>query len=440
MKIRIASLCMYFLCIVFFAWAFPLFYQMIFIKSVDKTHMFYGPVDNNMIYTEQVLIDDMQAAAKSENHHADVVYKNEKGEYFTRNEFEAKVPFIYFRNMELRGKLPLQLHGKSFDRKSIEKERRVLEMPSRNLDNNNYKEAIYPLLDANPGQVALILPADRIRFAGDELQMIDSDKNAVDREQTIKYTAALKDKGFTFPALGVWGNFSTFKPYEAGVFIRDSAGKTFHLLRKNNVPEVTQVDWDADVVPQKIILAEAKDRKYLGLVLDTKQRMYILHQDKFALTQIPMEKYIPEIMDFKVIMDPLFITAVFSDDTHITAIAFNNADTLPSVLKPIHTYTHKMSQSQQTTLSKIADVLFPMSISFKQAHMGKGGIDLNISPLFVPFGIFFNLILAGLYYFIRKKQRQRGLFLQGASVVLFGLYVLIPLELMEQYKDRNVLL
>ncbi len=436
-RTRLATLCMYFIGICFFAWILPMFYQLLFVKTVDKTHMFFSPVDNNMIFTEQLLERDVKAEEKSENHHADVVYKNEKGEYFTRNEFEAKIPFIYYRNMELRGLLPLNLHGKSLDRAAIQKERRVFEMPSRLLDDHVYKEEIYPLMDANPGQVALVLPADRIRFTDTALEFIDSDLNGVDAEQTQAYTKALSDKGFTFPAKGVWGNFTTFKPFEGGTFVVDTAGKTFHLVRRNNILEVVVVPFAKDIVPQKMVIAEAKDRKYLGLVLDTQNRMYLMHQDGFALTYIPTKEYAPQHMDFKLIMDPLFMTAVYSDAKHIHAVAFANAENLGGSVKPLHSYVHQMSMSKDTSLTQVADIIFPFMLSFTDLHSSKGQFKTAMSSQYFGYGIMFNLLLALAYGFAFRTYRMAKVARQGLFVAVFGIYVLIPLVLMEQYKERN---
>ncbi len=437
MKRRLASLCMYFISICFFSWVFPMFYQLLFIKNVDKTHMFYSPVDNMMIYTEQLLHQDIKAEEKSENHHADVVYKNEKGEYFTRNEFEAKIPFIYYRNMELRGLLPMTLHGKSFDRQAIQKERRVFEMPSRLLDNKVYKEQIYPLIDANPGQVALVLPADRIRFTDTMLEFIESDHNHIEPEQAVSYTKSLRDQGFTFPAKGIWGNFTTFKPFEGGVFVTDAKGKTFHLLRANNNLTVNKVAFAEDIVPKKIVMAEAADKKYLGLVLDTKDRIYLLHQDGFRLSQIPTPNYISDQMDFKLIMDPLFITAVYADNKDIHAVAIANNPVLPSHLEPLHSFTHAMSRGKSTMMTDIAHILFPFSLSFSDLHSNKGQWIFTPSPNYLGLGLLLHVLLAGIYVFYYRKHRRNNIAIQSVFILVFGIYIVIPLLLMEQYKERN---
>ncbi len=438
MKIRMAAACLYAISIVFFAWTAPLLYELVFVKVVDKTHLFYSPVDNNMIYTEQLLGRDAKAEEKSENHHSDVVYKNEKGEYFTRNEFEEKLPFIYYRNMDMRGLLPMTLHGQSFDSQSIQKERRVLEMTGRLLDQKIYKEKVYPLIESNPGQVALVLPADRIRFTETHLEFIDSDANGVDDEKTGIYTRALMEKGFTFPAKGVWGNFSTFKPFEGGIFVVDAAGKTFRLLRTDDVLNVTAMPFDAGIVPKKIVIAEAKDRKYLGLLLDTQERVYIVHDNDFRLTYVPTPHYLSQNMDFKLIMDPLFITAVYSDAKTIHAVAFQNALTLPTALQAVHSFQHDMSRSKSTFLMDVGDVLFPFRIALKDLHSTKGDLSLVLSPQFLGVGIVLHFLLAAAYAFFYRRHGQKAVYMQSACIVIFGIYILVPFLLLEQYKERNV--
>ncbi len=320
---------------------------------------------------------------------------------------------------------------------AIQKERRVFEMPARLLSSNMYTEEIYPLMDANPGQVALVLPADRIRFRDSQLDFIDSDLNSVDVEQTKIYTEALIDKGFVFPAKGVWGNFTTFKPFEGGTFVVDNAGKTYHILRKNNLLEVSKVPFSEGIVPQKMVIAESKDRKYLGLVLDIMGRMYLLHDNNFALTRIPIENYLAKNMDFKLIMDPLFITAVYSDDTNVHAVAFKNDDALEDVLTPIHTHTHQMSRSKNTLLGDISDILFPFSLSFTDMHNNKGLLTYNLSAKYLSFGLMLNVLLALAYAVGFRHYQKTKILRQSVFIVILGVYILIPLTLMEQYKDRN---
>lgn len=108
-----ALLCLTLMSVLILSWGLPQLYDMALLKSLDKTHAFFSPVLKKFIYTEQVHGEDEKAAQKSDGHHADIVYKDEDGGYHDRLEFEAALPFIYFRNMEARGCSPSALKAGS---------------------------------------------------------------------------------------------------------------------------------------------------------------------------------------------------------------------------------------------------------------------------------------------------------------------------------------
>ena len=437
MKLAVSTLCIYILCVFLLSWALPEMYSIIFKKEVAKTALFFSPLDKKMVYTEQLLIDDLQAKEKSENHHADVVYKDEDGKYYTREEFEAKIPFIYFRNMELRGLFPLEIDGKYYDRAIIEKHRRVLELSSRRLDHKKHEEAIYPLLESNPNQVALVLPADRFRMTEHAMEFIDSDENAPQPELTDLFTTALKAKGFVFPSQKVWGNFSVFKPYDAGIFVLDSKGQSFHILRKNNMPIIKRIPFNKNFTPAKIIISEAKDSKVLGLLLDTNSQIYLFHTENYALTHIPISGYNPETMDLKVLLDPIYLTVIYSDNQNIHATAFYyNTENIKDILVPLHTYNMPMSRAQKPYYTKIAQTIFPFSIALESDHSAKAVLNLKVSEYFFTYGLIFSLFLTLLYNLFCKVKAYSFSYLQSASMMCLGLYILIPLICMEQYRNK----
>lgn len=142
--------CLTILSMMVLAWGLPLLYDTALLKSLDRAHYFYSPVLKKFIYTEQTHASDPQAAQKADGHHADIVYKDEDGNYHDRLAFEAALPFIYFRNIEMCGLLPLQLDGNTLQRTDIERARRVLELPARNLDGKRPPREYLPLFEARP--------------------------------------------------------------------------------------------------------------------------------------------------------------------------------------------------------------------------------------------------------------------------------------------------
>ncbi|MBQ7608502.1 MAG: DUF4857 domain-containing protein [Desulfovibrionaceae bacterium] len=233
---KVAFLCLLLFTICALSWALPAGYNLVFVKPIEKTKLFYSPVLEKCIFTEQIRGFDREAAAKSEGHHSDIVYKDEDGHYYDRLGFEAALPFIYYRNMEMRGLLPVTVRGKSFDRKAIEKARRVLELPASSIDGHRPNPKCYPLIEANPGQVALLYPDDRFRLSARGLEFINADTNAKDARRTERFTSALEKQGFVFPARHVGGNFTNFKPYEGGIFLVDAKAPCFICYAKTIGP------------------------------------------------------------------------------------------------------------------------------------------------------------------------------------------------------------
>ncbi len=433
---KLSLISLYMLCIFALAWALPAGYNYVFSKDIAKTAVFYSPTDKMMVYTEQVRINDEKAREKSENHHADVVYKDADGNYYTREEFEAKIPFIYFRNMEMRGLLPLEIDGQSYDRARIEAHRRVLEIPAYAMPNKSYEYAIYPLLESNPSQVALVLPTDRFRMTNNAMEFINSDINKVDVELTNLFTNALLDKGFSFPAQEVWGNFTIFKPYDAGVFVLDNNGKVFHVLRKNNMPEIVELPLN-NVIPQKMLITETQDRKFYGLIVDIENKVYLLHTENYALTHIPSPNYNPNAMDFKVLVDPIYLTAIYSDNKNVYANAYYyNSEESMDILEIENSFTMQMSRIQKTNYDKIADCLFPFRINLSEEESLKAVLNIEFNKDYLKFGLFLSFLLALIYKIYYKRNRFSISTYELASIAMFGIYMLLPFLCMEAYRKR----
>ncbi len=432
-----ANVSIYILSIFSLSWALPYAYDFVFSKEVSKTALFYSPIDKIMVYTEQLRIDDEKAREKSENHHADVVYKDALGNYFTREEFEAKIPFIYFRNMEMRGLLPLEIDGQSFDRAQIEAHRRVLEIPAYAMLDKSHEYEIYPLLESNPSQVALVLPPNRFRMTNNSMEFIDSDINKIDSEMTALYTEALIENNFAFPAKKVWGNYTIFKPYDAGVFVLDSKDEVYHVLRVNAKPKIEKVIFKEKIVPQKILITETQDRKFYGLVVDIQDKVYLMQVDDYALTQIPSAHYNAKTMDYKVLLDPLYLTAIYSDNTRIYAEAYSyDVDNLESVLKLENSFDMLMSRTQSPLYSEISKVIFPFSIQLESENSLKAVLSIDFSDYYYNYALILSFLLALFYNIYYKRNGYSISRVETVSILLFGLYVFIPLLCMEAFRKR----
>ncbi|MBQ7738742.1 MAG: DUF4857 domain-containing protein [Desulfovibrionaceae bacterium] len=417
--------------------ALPAAYDLIFIKPIQKTNLFFSPVLKKCIFTEQIRGFDAKAAAKSEGHHADIVYKDESGEYYDRLAFEAYLPFIYYRNMELRGLLPVTAYGQSFDRKTIEKHRRVLELKATSLDSHRPKPSCLPLIEADPGQVALLYPDDRFQSTTKGLQFINADFNAPDEKLSKLFTLALTNQGFVFPCKHIGGNFTNFKPYEGGIFLVDAKGQLFHLMRQKGEPFCTKVALPKGVVPRHVLVSEARERQWLGLVLDTQDRIWLLRQHDLALIGLETTRYRPNEMDFKLIFNPLFVTAIFSDAKKIYAQVFKLPvkDAVPfSIAQPFHSFSMSMSRSQECWQTMVAASIFPFVTTLQAENTSLLTARITSSSHYFSLSLPICLLLAIGYFFYsrRKKSPNRLAWTQIGLIAFCGIYALIPILLLDE--------
>lgn len=432
--------CLTLITVLALAWALPRLYDTALLKPLDKTHAFFSPTLKKFIYTEQIYGHDAEAARKSDGHHADIVYKDEDGVYYDRLAFEAALPFLYFRNMEARGLLPVRLEGRELHRADIERSRRVLELPARHLDGKGPAREYLPLLEADPGQVALLYPNDRFHLTADGMGFLNADTHAPDTALAQAFTAALRDAGFRFPARHVGGNFTTFKPYEAGIFLVDGQDRLFHLLRRDGRPHVTPVPLPPGVRPRHVLVSESRERRWTGLLLDHDATIWLMRTraqgpaPDFLPLAIP--GYDPDRMDCKLLFDPLYLTAVVSDAGRLRAAVYVLPDGAPprTPLAPLRTFTHDMSRGQRVWQHHLADALFPFRLTFHQEDRTYLAPRLTPSPRWLTLALPLCLLLALIHALRLARRRElKGTGWLDVGIVLgTGLFGLIPLLLLEE--------
>lgn len=140
----------------------PMAYQKVFFKPVEKAHLLFSPVTERFICKEKIVgPPPAEALDKAEDHHAEIAYRDADGTWYNRVEFEKRLPFIYYKNMELWGLLPLELGGRSFDARTIKRNRQVLQLTSNEINGHRPETPLWPLLESNPGQARLVFPERR---------------------------------------------------------------------------------------------------------------------------------------------------------------------------------------------------------------------------------------------------------------------------------------
>lgn len=382
----------------------PLLKDLLFEYRFGKTDLFYSPVIERFVYKELL----------GEGHQ--FIYRDQDGNDYGREEFETLIPFIYYKNMELWGKLPLALGGRSFDKAAIQAERQVLELEPGELPGHTPRIQLFPLLESNPGRARLRFPED-IMAPGERLTFIGSDANRLDRELTETYTRALADAGFRFPVQASFGRVSILKPFDAGRLLLDSDGALFQLKRVDDRPEVRPVPLPDDLHVRHAKVAENKRGEYLGLLLTDDDRLFLLGQTDFALTPVELPGYDPDTMELKIIFNPLYRTAIYSDERDIHAIAMDRD------FRPIDHYSRVMAMAEPRLVDRVWQILLPFDLELRDPN----GRYLMLRPRWhgapALIGIGVALLLG--WWLLRR----RGLALPSAapSLILIGVSGLMGL-------------
>lgn len=400
----------------------PMLYDKMFMDEVEKTHLFYSPVSRDFILTEKIMGKVPQSArGMAEDHHNNLAYIKADGTYVPRKTFEQHLPFIFYKNMEIWGLLPITLDGRTFDKHAIKADRRVLELNARDLPGRSPEVPFFPLLESNPGQARLVFPEDRFRMTDTAMEFINADTNALDTVLTRMYTVTLKKKGFKFPARSVNGKFTVLKPFDEGVFIVDHDYRVFHIKRVDDKPLIKQTPISPNLKIRAIKVSENEQKKHYGLALAEDGRIFLLGYDNYRLTPIPlMTGYDPDRMDVKLIFNPFYCTAVYSDETTIRAVAMDKN------FAPVKTFEHTMSRATVTTATRIRDMLFPFILKIGPTQQS-GYVITRLLPgsigSLVGMGLCTLLFVAGTKIMTGAAPRTMGII----TVALTGLYGLIAM-------------
>jgi hypothetical protein len=324
----------------------PQFYQKIFTAKTGQLRLLYSPVIKRFLIRERLKNNKF-------------VNWDETGKtYDSRLTYETLLPFIYYKDMELLGKLPITIDGKTFDKDFIKKNRQVFEMEPGMLPDHHPQIQLYPLFESRPDVAMLQFPPGAFRISN-RMEFIDSPTNTINERLTKVFTDALKKADFRFPAKLIAGKTTNLKPFDEGYFVVDASGNVFHIKRVNGKPFCVKTPIPADIGVRNIKVSENRRREFYGMLITNRGKICLITYDNYRLIPLPVEGYDPDTMDFKLIVNPVCRTAIYSDDKTIYGVAMDTH------YRIIATYKYNMKTSKAKLADIIYSTLFPFVIQTK---------------------------------------------------------------------------
>lgn len=222
---------------------------------------------------------------------------------FERKTYESYLPFVYWRDLDIQNKLPVNIKGEEFDKKRIKSSRLGFGYNPKMLEDSEVK--LYPLINpqANSGMIKFPEEFFGIFHKGAKVYNYDHGHDGIDHI-TDKLNSLLFDKGFVFPAKNIWGKTTNMKPFDKGYLILDNENKLYNLKREENKLYVNKIDYPKGIDLAFVKISENRQKILSGYAIDANSNFYLLGWD-FRFIKVPLENFDHKKMKLKLIANPL---------------------------------------------------------------------------------------------------------------------------------------
>ena len=273
-------------------------------KEFNKYYIFYSNVLHDFVYQRN--------------------YGKHKFEYgikdsvqFDRVKYESYLPFVYWRNLDIQGKLPLQIDEKSFDKKIIKNSRLGFSYHPEYLE--KLEVDLYPLLNPLSHKGMIKFPEEMFTITSIGSFVYNFDEG-ISTKLTDELNIKLEEKNFSYPAVNIWGKPTNMKPFDKGYLVLDSKKNLFNLKRENSTLIIEEVEYPKDIDLAFIKLSENKQKKISGYAIDKESNFYLLDWDfKFFKVDLPNFDY--KTMKLKLIANPVNYLIRYDNGSIYNAVA-----------------------------------------------------------------------------------------------------------------------
>ncbi|WP_028575489.1 DUF4857 domain-containing protein [Desulfonatronovibrio hydrogenovorans] len=401
---KISRLSLLILAVMAMSYILPAAFDKVVDRKAEEPLLFFSPVLKKFVYQ------------KSLGGHR-FIYTDEDGVLYDRQEFEALLPFLYHRNLEIHGMLPLVIDGQSFDLEEIRAGRQAVEIRSRQIRINRQQIDLFPLFNNDPAVPMIPFPEDVFRITHNGMEFKNADYNRIDRELSEVFTHVLEEKRFVYPATVISGNPTNLKPFDEGYFIRDDSGQVFHVKRAMNQPVVVKTGIDPGLDILDMIISENRRMEFYGIVFTTQGEIFLISYDDYRLIQIPVNHFEPPRMDFKLLINPLYRTAIISSNKGIYGLAMD------SEYRAVHDFFLERTAGEVGLADRVRDFFLPYQITLTSDHQSQAKPGLEAGGPWSLAGVF--AAMAIFIIFSRKCRKVAVSKIDLIVVFLSGFYGLL---------------
>lgn len=345
------------------------------------------------------------------------LYRDAAGHTFTEQEFDSILPFFYYRQLLADNRFPDSIRGIPVTPKSAQTGSFMFRSSPRQA--NARPVGLYPLLESMSGRVDLESPDDVFRIDRRGITFIDCATNSEKAEKSAAFTAAMRKKGFVFPARLIAGNPTARKEYDEGFFLTDSEDRLFHLKQIKGRPFVRAVELPAGTEIAHIFVTEYRGRQYFAFLIDRAGQFHVLTTGDYALHPVEVPPVDPTRQGILIAGNPFDWTLKINDPDGAEHHYAIDSETF-GLLKEMH-----RPAPEPTTVEKIERYIFPFRLSFTSES------DPEIRPQASDpsaRALILGAVLTAAFCLLRRVDPRRRA-VPCLFILVFGLYAFIGLLL-----------
>lgn len=402
----------------------PTLYKNIFGTRVDKTMVFYSPVDEDFIKMTRLKGKDRK-----------VIYSNFQDETYSLDEHKIKLPFIFYSDLLKIDKFPEKFSSYAQDIMSIRREKSYMKIKPEMIKTKVVN--LYPLFESKPKYSSLELPKDLFSLTKEGIQFVTTSTNKINTKKSNVYNNRLKELGAKFPLYDAFGTPTTRKPFDEGYFILDSTSQLFHLKQIDNKPSIKKVP-TKDFETKFVLNKENSRKEFYGLLISKTNDVYLMMYDDYELVKLPVENFDYNKKSIKLMTTPInrIITIEHIDkrkkEKNITTIVTN----LDYEVIKKNNYTYSLKKG--AVYENIKKWIFPFKVYLVKNPNGDYSFqirDLNENAF--TFTLILSLVF--LIYLKVKGYSIRKHFLQVVLIATSGIFALIALILFKKlFIETNI--
>ena len=273
-------------------------------KEFHKYYIFYSDILDEFVYQKNF-----------GEHRFEYGIKDKKT--FSQKEYESYLPFVYYRDLEIQKKLPIQIKDISYDVNEIKNSKLGFEYNYKMLKKKEVE--LYPLFNPQKDIGMIKFPEEVFGIFKDGAKVYDFDNDYL-KTKSEELNQKLKELNFSYPAKNIWGKTTNIKPFDLGYLILDNKNRLFNLKKEDDKITLKEISYPKDEEIVHINISENRQQKLSAYAIDKNSNFYLLTWD-FEFIKLDLKEFDYKNMRLKLIADPLHYLIRYDDgNSYFTAI------------------------------------------------------------------------------------------------------------------------